>query len=53
LTRVEKLQFSIKTPEPQIKQKNPRSSEKKPAVATLVFSTVLPLCCEEKLQNLP
>jgi len=30
--------FSIKTPEPQMKQENPRSSEKSPAVATLTVT---------------
>jgi len=30
--------FSIKTPEPQMKQENPRSSEKSPAVATLIVT---------------
>ena len=42
-----------KNPRTPDKTENPRSSEKKTAVATLVFSTVLPLCYEEKLQNLP
>jgi len=32
-----KPRFLIKTPEPQTKQKNPRSSEKKTAVATLTL----------------
>jgi len=31
--QIKKSRFSIKTPEPQIKQKNPRSSEKTPSVA--------------------
>jgi len=35
LTRVKKPRFSRITPEPQMKHKNPRSSEKKTAVATL------------------
>jgi len=36
LTRVKKNRFSTKTPQPQIKQENPRSSDKKLAVATLL-----------------
>jgi len=38
LTRVKNPRFSIKTPEPQIKQKNVRSSEKKLAVETVVLT---------------
>ena len=33
-----KPRFSIKPPEPQIKQENPRSSEKSPVVATLMVT---------------
>jgi len=34
--------FSLKTPEPQIKQKNPRSSEKSLAMVTLGYPKWIP-----------
>jgi len=40
LTRVKKTQIFNKTPEPQVKQKKNRSSEKKPAVGTLAVRAV-------------
>ena len=36
--------FSIKNPEPQMKQENPRSSEKSPAVATLTVTVCAKKC---------
>jgi len=39
--------FSIKTTESQMKQKNPRSSEKSPAVATLIVTV-----CAQKTQKM-
>jgi len=36
--------FSIKTPETQMKEENPRSSEKYPAVATLIVT----VCAKKK-----
>jgi len=36
LTRIKQTQIFKKSPEPQMKQENPRSSEKSPAVAILI-----------------
>jgi len=37
--------FSIKNPETQMKQENPRSSEKSPAVATLIVTVCATKTC--------